>query len=65
MKNVTKQKIDLEQSPNPPELTAGEKFWKELQEMPYNNSRAGQYFVFFSKSLPSERPNKSKKDDAK
>lgn len=63
MKKTTNK--DSEQTPNSSELTEGEKFWKRLKEMPYNSSRAGQYFVFTLSSRPIGYEERTKKEDAK
>ncbi len=40
------------------ELSAGDKFLKELKEMPYTNDRVGQAFVILHKGL--RLPDKKK-----
>ena len=39
-KSPAKQKEEPKQDPST--MTAGENFWKELQEMPYSEDRIGQ-----------------------
>ena len=43
----------LTTQPDSSTLSAGELFWKELQEMPYNLDRIGQCSIHTSWSIPS------------
>ena len=55
MKKPKKELKNEEPSPKaPPELSAGEKYWKKLQELPYSNDRIGQGFVI---GIPLMKPN--------
>jgi len=44
------------------EETAGEKFLRELEEMPYDNSRVGQAFVMLSPKQNEGMTNLSEKE---
>jgi phosphoribosylaminoimidazole-succinocarboxamide synthase len=44
------------------EETAGEKFLRELDEMPYDNSRVGQAFVMLSPKQNKEMTHLSEKE---
>ena len=55
MKKPEKELKNEEPNPKaPPELSAGEKYWKKLQELPYSNDRIGQGFVI---GIPLMKPN--------
>jgi len=64
--------IDKNKDPekNEKELTPGEKFWKELQETPYDYSKAGKAFVmagrrFSKEAVPATKTQKERKDQKK
>ncbi len=59
-KSPAKQKEEPKQDPST--MTAGENFWKELQEMPYSEDRIGQGFVI-AHHMPSFAPAPSKKEE--
>jgi hypothetical protein len=43
-------------------MSEGEKFWQELQDMPYSEDRIGQGFVI-AHHMPSFAPAPSKKEE--
>lgn len=64
--------VDKNKDPekNEKELTPGEKFWKELQETPYDYSQVGKAFVmtgrsFSKEAVPAAKTQKERKDQKK